>query len=335
MRIGLAGGGSDLASFSNNYGGQVFNTTINLHAYTTIKISPSKRFRIFHKSIDLGIMEEYKPDNPNPRLKLLQGVTNFFFQQIPKVGQIDISTYSEVPSGSGLGTSSTIVVSIISCYSSFLNINLSRYQIAEFSVYVERELLKFAGGMQDQYAATFGGFNHIEFKTNKTVIVNNVRPSESMFQWLESSCILYYTGSSRESSKIIQDQEERIQHAKNSISKEDYINNIIRLGDASNQLKEAFIREKKSDFIQIMNQCWEIKKNLSNKISNPKFDLLINALKDRGAQTVKISGAGGGGFAVIISKLEERNQLIKYLETKNGRVYNFSFTNKGVTTWKE
>ena len=204
LRLGLSGGGTDLEPYCSTYGGVVLSATIDQYAYC--KVEPNNNW-IF-KSIDLGIEEKFEffPDNydKNHPLKLL---INTYLYLLPKSSiktAVKITTYCETPPGSGLGSSSAIVVSLIAALAEYLNVPMGDYDIAKTAFEIERNICDLPGGKQDQFAAVFGGFNYIEFLKNGQTIVNPLRLSYKIQNMLEMNTILYYVGKPRKSAKVIE-----------------------------------------------------------------------------------------------------------------------------------
>ncbi len=215
LRLGLAGGGSDVSPYSDLYGGNVLNATINLAAYCTIESLSLPVVRV--NAADAGVLCEV-PLGTGPLSSgalLVDGVYNRVvrdFGPVPAPG-FAITTYNDAPAGSGLGTSSTMVVCILKCFAEWMDIPLGDYELARLAYEIERKDLLLAGGKQDQYAAAFGGFNFMEFLPSDLVIVNPLRVKDWIVQELEGSLLLYFTGRSREGAAIIGGVQGRRSHA--------------------------------------------------------------------------------------------------------------------------
>ena len=217
LRLGLAGGGSDVSPYSDIYGGLILNATINLYAYCTIE-EIADDIIVIH-SVDTACLEKHalasylEADN---NAKLIKGVYNRIVKDfhMPPCG-FKITTYSDAPIGSGLGTSSTMVVCIIKAFVEWMGLPLGDYEIARLAYEIERIDLGLSGGKQDQYAAAFGGFNFMEFLQNDIVIVNPLKIKRWIADELEASILLYFTGASRESASIIDEQKKNTSQGKN------------------------------------------------------------------------------------------------------------------------
>jgi len=332
LRLGLAGGGTDVSPYCDQYGGYVLNATIDMYAYCTIE--PTNTGTVEFYAADMKqheIMESRENLELNGSLLLHKGVYNRIVKQFcnNKALSLKMTTYSDAPPGSGLGSSSTMVVTILKAYVEWLNLPLGEYDIAQLAYEIERVDLGLSGGKQDQYAATFGGFNFMEFLSNNHVIVNPLRIKRWIKNELEASLVLYYTGTSRDSAKIIDDQ---IRHTREKNEKS--IDAMHQLKKSASVMKEAILKGEFELFAQCLREGWEAKKQTSSVISNPYIEELYQFVMNHGGKAAKISGAGGGGFMMIYCDPIRRYELIKALETLEGKVVQTSFTEIGTQAWK-
>jgi D-glycero-alpha-D-manno-heptose-7-phosphate kinase len=335
LRLGLAGGGTDISTYYNQFGGYVLNVTVDMYSYCTIE--PNESGKIEFIAADINVKEEYQAADKLPistALPLHTGIYNRIIADfIKKPLSFKMTTYSDVPAGSGLGSSSTMVVSIIKSYEEWLNLPLGEYDIAELAHKIERVDLGLEGGKQDQYAATFGGFNFMEFYENERVIVNPLRLKRWIRNEIEASLVLFYTGVSRESANIIKEQ---IQHTQKGD-----IKNIESMHELKNQailMKEALLKGDFKGFSACLEKGWLAKKKSASSISNPFLDELYQYAIDNGAESAKISGAGGGGFMMIFCEPCKRFLLIQALKKKHdtfcdSMVLTPSFTETGTQAW--
>jgi len=330
LRLGLAGGGTDIAGYYNLFGGYVLNATVDMYAYCTIE--PNEFGKINFFAADLDISEEYntteKLPTTNP-LSLYTGIYNRILSDYhAKPLSFKMTTYSDVPAGSGLGSSSTMVVAIIKAFKEWLNLPLGEYDIAALAYKIEREDIGLAGGKQDQYAATFGGFNFMEFYKDERVIVNPLRLKNWIRNELEASMVLFYTGVSRESANIIKEQ---IQHTLEGDKKS--IESMHEMKNQAVLMKEALLKGDFNGFSSCLLNGWLAKKNAASSISNSFLDELYQYALDNGAESAKISGAGGGGFLMIYCNPCNRINLIRALKKKEGIVLTPGFTETGTQAW--
>lgn len=331
LRIGFAGGGTDVSPYCDEYGGAVLNATIDMFSYCTLE--PTNDGKIMFSARDIN--KNYESDSISQlpiegELILLKGVYNRIVSDFNngKPLSFKMTTYSDAPPGSGLGSSSTMVVAIIKAYMEWLNLPLGEYDMALLAYEIEREDLKLSGGKQDQYAATFGGFNYIEFYDNHRVIVNPLRIKNWIKNEVENSLILYYTGTSRESATIIDDQ------IKCTTSKhKNSIEGMHEIKGFALEMKNALLRGDFDGLAFNLNKGWESKKKTSTAISNPQIDKIYNYIIENGGKAAKISGAGGGGFMMILCNPTERYDLVEKLKQTDGKVMTPQFIEKGAQAW--
>ncbi len=332
LRLGLAGGGTDVSPFSEDEGGFVLNATVDLYAQAILE--PRNDGRIIFAAEDREERVELEAtsvlSDVDP-LRLHRGIYNRIVRQFNSGIPLSFSliTFADAPAGSGLGTSSTMVVCIIQAFSEWLSLGLGEYEIAHLAYEIEREELMLAGGKQDQYAAAFGGFNFIEFGPGPDrVLVNPLRIKEWVRNELEASTVLFFTGQSRESAKIIEQQIESTK-VKSSSS----VAAMVELKQDAIAMKEAILRGDLSRYAKILYQSWETKKRLAASVSNPYLDAIYSEAIMAGAIAGKISGAGGGGFFMFFVPPNKRMSLIRQLQKREGQVINFHFTSIGSQSW--
>lgn len=330
LRLGLAGGGTDVSPYSDIYGGAILNITIGMYAYATIKPLTGKRIRI--KAMDRGeelILDSKKQLDINGQLDLAKGVYNRVVREfIKKPLAFELTTYVDAPPGSGLGSSSTLVVAILGAFVEWLKLPLGEYDIAHLAYRIEREDLKMHGGRQDQYAATFGGVNYMEFYENDKVIVNPLRVRDTWIHELENNLILFYTETSRLSSEIIKKQSENVKQ-KNKKS----IEAMHSLKEQSVRMKEALLKGDVDRIGEILHYGWQHKKAMAEGISNPQIENIYNTAIKAGATGGKISGAGGGGFMFFYAPYNAKFKVVEALNKLGGRVMRYNFTSHGLTSW--
>lgn len=331
LRLGLAGGGTDVSPYCDEFGGVVLNATIDLYAYCTI--IPTDDGKVSFYAADRNEYFETQSSDFIPiegSLQLHKGVYNRIVKDYAagKKLSFQMITYSDAPAGSGLGSSSTMVVAMVKAYMEWLNLPLGEYDMASLAYQVERKDIGLSGGKQDQYAATFGGFNFIEFYDNDRVIVNPLRIKNWIKNELESSLILYYTGTSRDSAAIIDDQ------IKNTCQKKgESITGMHELKKLAFTMKESILKADFEGFSECIRSGWESKKKTSNVVTNPQIEGAYELIMKNGGKAAKISGAGGGGFMMIICDPPKRFVLESVLKETSGKVIRSSFTEKGTEAW--
>jgi D-glycero-alpha-D-manno-heptose-7-phosphate kinase len=330
LRIGLAGGGTDVSPYSDHFGGAILNATVSLFAYANIE--PLERNKIIVQALDRKEEQHFEWATKLPvdgKLDLLKGVYNRIQKDygIPETG-FRLSTFVDVPVGSGLGTSSTLVVAIIGAFVEWFKLPLGDYDIAHYAYQIEREDLKFAGGKQDQYAATFGGVNFMEFYEGDKVIVNPLRIKPQYLHELENNLVLYFTATSRESAAIIDEQIKNV-----NIKNEKSIEAMHQLKEQARMMKEALLKGRLNEFGEILDFGFLQKRLMAHNITNNRIEEIYEAAKKAGATGGKISGAGGGGFMTFYCPGNTRHAVIEELRKFGGEVKNYTFTKYGLTTW--
>lgn len=331
LRLGLAGGGSDVSPYSDLYGGLVLNATINLYTYTTIEETNDRLITI--DSYDAGCHKSYPLTEKlevDGEASLIKGVYNRIMRDyhLQLVG-FKIMTYNDAPAGSGLGTSSTMVVCIIKAFVEWLSLPLGDYEIARMAYEVERKDLNLSGGKQDQYAAAFGGFNYMEFLENDMVIVNPLKVKRWITDELETSLLLYFTGQSRSSAAIIDQQK-----ANTSDKTNKSVEAMHRIKQSAKDMKLALLKGDMREFARILGQAWEDKKKMADAITNPVIEHAFEVATGAGAISGKVSGAGGGGFCMFMVEPTKKKAVINALKQLDGFVMPFQFTDGGAHGWK-
>jgi D-glycero-alpha-D-manno-heptose-7-phosphate kinase len=327
LRISFSGGGTDVPPYPQTKGGVVLSCTINKYAYASL-IPLKDKNGIKVVSLDYERTLECKNEEDleyNGDLDLVKSVIKNM--KIVNKG-IEVYLHSDAPPGSGLGSSSTMVVSLIGLFRHWLNIPLTNYDIADLAYKIERVDLGIKGGLQDQYAATFGGFNFIEFIENM-VIVNPLKIPDDIVEELNYSLLLCYTGKRRLSANIIQEQVDGVVKKKESVMQA-----MDELKSITIKMKNALLQGRLNDFGKLLHYAWENKKKMADKISAPFIDEMYRVARKTGALGGKILGAGGGGYLLIFAPFNRRHMIAEELERLGGKIVNFDFEFKGLRTWE-
>lgn len=331
LRIGLAGGGTDVSPYSDLYGGAILNATIDLYAYASLEPLNTGKIEFVIDGTGNSLVQDSQKELPvSSGFELFIGVYNRIIKQFDlEPLSFRLTSYIEAPQGSGLGTSSTLVVSMLGAFVEWLNLPLGKYDIAHLAYEIERVDLNMSGGKQDQYAATFGGINYIEFFANDQVIVNPLQLKPEIIYELENNLLLYFTATQRLSANIINEQVKNV-NEKNSKSVEAMHN----LKEQAHQMKDALLRGELDKIGEILKFGWKNKKDMANSISNTLIDSIYNKALENGATGGKISGAGGGGFMFFYCPAVTKIKVARAIETLGGNVQAFKFTQQGLVTWK-
>lgn len=334
LRLGLAGGGTDVSPYCDEFGGAILNATIGHYAYASIE--PLKSGVIEFTSRDQDKTAQYeagKDLRPDGNLDLLKHVHNCAVRRFNNGEPLSLrlTTRVDVPSGSGLGGSSTLVVAALKAYAEWLNSPLDDYDLAHTAYTIEREDAGLQGGRQDQYAAAFGGFNFMEFGSNGRVLVNPLRIPVSVVSELEASLLLFYTGASRDSAAIIAEQSKSVETGNSQA-----IEAMHQIKQEALRMKESLLRGDFHLLHQVLRDSWEAKKRMAKGIVNDRIEMLYAKGLEAGAYCARISGAGGGGFMIFLADPMRKSLVAAALQRceDSGIVYGCHFTSSGAEAWR-
>ncbi len=340
LRIGFTGGGTDLESFSRTWGGAVFSATISMYAYCTIIPTDNGEIQIYSADNRNNLRVKSVPELPmdGNNLILHRGVYNRIVRDFHGGRPLSfiMSTSNDAPAGSGLGSSSTMIVAILQAFSTWLGLDLSLHGMASLAYDIERRELGLAGGRQDQYSAVFGGFNLFEFQRDQSVAVHPLVLPSSTVNELECSLLLYYSGRSRHSEDQQLQLVNRIIHSQISRtrqSQDDTLQSLQRLKENAYRMRDAVAAGNIPDFVRCLQVGWEEKKKTSDIISNAALEETIRYAMQNGAEAAKVSGAGGGGFLLLYCDPMHRQQLIDALKAQDGMVSSVRFSRHGAESW--
>jgi D-glycero-alpha-D-manno-heptose-7-phosphate kinase len=281
LRVSFAGGGTDVPPFPEAEGGLVLSATINRYAYGAL--APRDDGHIGVESLDLGLCADYDREDALD----FDGHCDLVKAAIRRLGRggFDLFLHSSAPPGSGLGSSSTVMVTLIGLLKEYHHLALTDYEIADMAFNLERGDLGIKGGLQDQYAATFGGFNFMEMDGER-VVVNPLRISDEVVNELEHNMLLCYTGRTRRSDHIIEDQTSRF------VDRDEHALAGLRMQKRlAVEMKDALLRRRLNDFGALLGTAWEFKKQMSPKISNDFIDEAYEEARRHGALGGKVTGA--------------------------------------------
>jgi D-glycero-alpha-D-manno-heptose-7-phosphate kinase len=326
LRLSFAGGGTDVSPFPETEGGVVLSTTINQFAYGSL--NPRGDNQVSIESVDFGLSLDF-PVTEDP---VLDGKLDLVKAAIKRLRRDDLGGYDLVlrsasPPGSGLGSSSTMMVALVGLLLEFCKLPLDQYEIAHLAYQIERQDLGIPGGLQDHYAATFGGFNFIEF--GERVVVNPLRVRDETVNELELSLLLCFTGVTRESAHIISDQTSRVTGGQAGT-----IEGLRAQKELAVAMKGALLRGKLGEFGDLLGEAWRQKKRLSPMIATPRIDEAYDVALRNGAVSGKVTGAGGGGYILFYCDFEKKHRVAEALERIGVTPKEFSFESRGLTTWR-
>ena len=325
LRIGFGGGGTDVSPYPEERGGAVLSATIDKYAYCSLAARDDESVNV--TSLDYDLVTKYPLNDKleyDGKLDLVKAATKVM--GIKK--GIDLFLHSDMPPGSGLGTSSTMTVALVGALGHWLKLPFGEYDVAELAYSIERQEAGIKGGKQDQYAASFGGFNFIEF-LGTTTIVNPLRVKNEILNELEYRLMLCYTGKTRLSAGIIDDQ------VRGYTKKEA---DVVRALDETKALaiamKNALLLGQIDEFGSLLNKAWLSKKKFTPKMTDTHIDELYDVARQNGAIGGKLLGAGGGGYLLLLCEFDKRHIVAQKLEEHGGKVVNFAFEFNGLQTWE-
>lgn len=327
LRISFAGGGTDVPPYPAEYGGAVLSATINKYAYGSLTLTNDQTLTV--QSLDYDIVAKYHNDHDlafDGNLNLVKAVVKRLWSNRTERG-LQLFLHSDAPPGSGLGSSSTLVVALIGLFKDWLHLPLTLYEIAELAYQIEREDLGIKGGLQDQYAATFGGFNFIEF-FGATTVVNPLRVEAASINELEYNLLLCYTGRTRLSAQILDRQ------IRSYVQKSESVMRALgELKQVTIEMKNCLLQSRLDDFGAMLHEEWQYKKQLDSQISNPEIDELYDAARQAGAIGGKITGAGAGGYLLLYCEFDKKHKVAERLEQMGGQIVQVEFEPRGLQTW--
>ena len=292
VRISFGGGGTDLPSYFETHGGAVLSATINKHFYTVLQRRSDGRVQVISSDLranetwdDIGRLEVKGSDLEIP-LSVLK--------RLNRAISASLFLASEIPPGTGLGSSASVCVNVLKTLTAYLHIPLSKYELAETAYEIARNELGKPVGKQDEYAAAFGGLNYISFFKDGSVTVAPVELDRGVLDELQDNLMLFFTGSAHHSWTILRDQE---QSTRSSTGLP--LESLHEIHALAREMRQALVAGELDAFGSLLDRAWEAKKRVSSKISTPRIDQLYSAARAVGALGGKITGAGGGGFLLL------------------------------------
>lgn len=312
FRVTLGGGGTDLSSYYSKYGGFIFSFTLNKYMYISTK-------RSFADDL---IRVKYSKSETVKRLNQLDHeIARTCLKKTGFTKAIEIASMADIPSGSGLGSSSTYTVGLLNSLHNLKRDFISINDLAEEACEVEINILKKPMGKQDQYLAAYGGFLVLDIKKNGKVKVTNVRLKSSILNDLKNNLMIFYTGKRRSNKEILGKQ-----HKASKKNQKNVIESLNYIKDSGYEILESVESGNLTNLGVLFDNHWKYKKNMVKGISTPEFDKIYNLAKDNGAIGGKISGAGGGGFFTFYCE-ENKTKLRKAMNKAGLRelIYDFDF----------
>lgn len=337
LRISFGGGGSEIPPYVDQYGGAVFSSTISMYSTTCIAVDESSHSLEVHsqESLVSHFSEERDFDasliQSLPKENRIAVASVWYLEKklgksLPK--KLSIWTSSDAPQGSGLGASSVMTVSVLKAFDSLLSLHLTQTELARMAFTIERDILNLSGGLQDQYAAAYGGINYIDFDKSRNASVMPLNLMANQKAQLESSLLLIYTGTSRDSGRIIEQQQSAINDQNVEV-----IQDLHEQKKFATRMLHAVKEGDISLFGRLMDESWSIKKTFAPSISNSHIDSLYAQALELGAYGGKISGAGGGGFLLLVVPANKKYSIFKQMQHLDVIQYPISLEPSGAIAW--
>jgi D-glycero-alpha-D-manno-heptose-7-phosphate kinase len=327
LRISFAGGGTDVPPFPQREGGAVLSATIDRYAWGSLHPRHDSAISIHSLDFDTSLSYSSKRDIDT------EGEMGLVKAMLRKLGGVDdqgldLYLHTDAPPGSGLGSSSAMMVVLVGLLRDWKGLALTDYQVAEVAHEVERVDMGIAGGRQDHYAATFGGVNYIEFEADR-VVVNGLRLGYDILNELEYNLLLVDTGKVRLSANIIEHQVSRYE-----AGEADSVAALRALKHLAGEMKACLLRREWDCFGRLLHEEWEYKKRMSDRISNPDLDALYDLARERGAIGGKVTGAGGGGYMLLFCRFDRKNAVAEAMRARGCDARGVAFQRRGLQTWR-
>ena len=334
MRISFAGGGTDVAPFPEQRGGAVLNCTIDKYAYATARVFDDGRGELLVTSVDYDTSAHYSLTadlSYNGELDLVKAAIKvlrpYAHDRLASKRSIGLFLHSDAPPGTGLGSSSALCVALVGAFAHYLNQPWTPYEIAELAFRIEREELGIRGGRQDQYAATFGGFNFMEFGPDRTVVAPLKIPREILNE-LSYRLLLCYTGTTRYSGGIIERQQAGVRAGRS-----ESLQALEETKAIAVAMKNELLRGNVDELGRLLDEGWQLKKRFAEGITTPQIDAFYAKAREAGAIGGKLLGAGGGGHLLLFCDYERRAEVIRAVHALGGEAIDFAFEFEGLQTW--
>lgn len=322
VRISFGGGGTDLPGYYEKYGGAILSTSINKYFYTILSRRDDNYVQII--SSDLRAMENWDNiahmDVRGNRLELPLAV----LQSLGTDVAVNLFLASEIPPGTGLGSSGTVCVNLLKALSTYLQMPASKHEIAEKAFCIARNLLGKAVGKQDEYAASFGGLNFLRIETDGSTDVRSLNLPSDLKRELQKNLMLFFTGTARDSGSILCEQEESSRREKSNT-----IGALHEIRWLAEKMCRTLVNGELAQFGRLLDESWAAKKQVSSKISNSAIDGLYELAKANGAIGGKITGAGGGGFLLLYCDRTRQGAVREALAAHGLPEMRFEFETQG------
>lgn len=322
VRISFGGGGTDLPSYCEQFGGAVLSTSIDKYFYTILKRRDDGFIQVI--SSDFRKLETWKDINdPTVKGTALE-IPLAVLRDLECNISVDLFLASEIPPGTGLGSSASVCVNVLKIVSEYLQLGLSRYELAMRAYRIAREVLGNPVGKQDEFAAAFGGLNYIEFLRDGSVNIEPIMLPAELFRELQSNLMLFFTGAAHNSWDILKTQETATKNP--SCMAVEALHEIRELAVT---MRNVLMKGELEHFGRLLHEGWEAKKRVSSKISTSHIDDLYAMARQAGAVGGKVTGAGGGGFLLLYVPAARQESVRQAFSARGLREMIFGFDRDG------
>lgn len=326
LRISFCGGGTDIAPYPEQKGGVVLSVTIDKFAY--VSLIPRNDSRLVVKSLDFNITARYKLNEQliyDGELDLVKAVVNSMAIE----HGIELFLHSDAPPGSGLGSSSSMMVALIGVFNAWLKRSMSAYEVAELAYFIERKSLGSKGGRQDQFAASFGGLNFMEFEA-ETTIVNPLRVRPEILNELHYHLLLVATGQFRTPEELKKDQ---LITERERVDNNSTVDPLDTMKEIALEMKKVLLREQLDAFGALLDEAWLVKQKTHRNISHEATSEMYQLARDLGAIGGKVLGAPGSGSLLLYCPFDKKHEIANKLVNRGAEVMPFNFDLEGLQTW--
>lgn len=322
VRISFGGGGTDLPAYYQKFGGAVLSSAINKHFYTILQKRSDGKVQVI--SSDLRVVETWEDI---ARMGVKGSELEIPLSVMKELGcavSLNLFLASEIPPGTGLGSSASVCVNVLKTLTTYLGVPMSKYELAERAFHIARNTLGKPIGKQDEYAASFGGINFIQFHTDESVTVEPIDLEPELVRELQSNLMLFFTGAAHHSWTILKEQEQST-NTKSGMTVES-LHHIRELADT---MRAALKSGNLDQFAELLHKGWEAKKRVSDRISTSRIDDMYEVARANGALGGKITGAGGGGFLLLYCPQAAQAAVRERLTASGAREMGFEFDSQG------
>lgn len=322
VRVSFGGGGTDLPSYYEKYGGVVLSAAINKYFYTILTKRTDDKIQII--SSDLRIIETWEDiTRVNPKGGNLE-IPLAAMKYLGINTSVNLFLASEIPPGTGLGSSASVCVNILKALTTYLRLPMSKGELAEKAFTIARNVLEMPVGKQDEYAASFGGLNYISFARDGHASVQPVALAPDVLRELQTNLMLFYTGAAHNSWSILESQEQSTRQTVGSA-----ISSLRQIQILAQQMHTSLLVGNLNEFGRLLDESWQAKRKVSDKISNARIDSLYESARSAGALGGKITGAGGGGFLLLYCDKNHQDSVRSVLGRESLREMTFEFDFQG------